>query len=32
LGYYSIKLEPLPDGTARIEVQAHDGDIVVPHS
>ena len=32
LGYYSLKLEPLPDGTARIEVQAHDGDIVVPHS
>ena len=30
-GYYSLTLEPLPEGTTRIEVQAHDGDITAPH-
>mgnify|MGYP001547671808 CR=1 FL=1 len=31
LGYYSLKLDPLPDGTARIAVRAHDADIKAPH-
>ena len=31
LGYYALALEPLPKGTARIEVDAHDGDIAAPH-
>lgn len=31
LGYYSLKLEPLPEDTARIEVRAHDAAIAVPH-
>lgn len=31
LGYYSLKLEPLLEGTARIAVRAHDGDITAPH-
>lgn len=31
LGYYSLKLEPLPDGTARIAVRAHGADITAPH-
>ena len=31
-GYYSLKLEELPEGTALIEVQAHDADISGPHS
>lgn len=30
-GYYSLKLENLPEGTARIEVQAHDEAITAPH-
>ncbi|HVT71944.1 MAG TPA: hypothetical protein VHD61_02330 [Lacunisphaera sp.] len=31
LGYYSLRLEPLPEGTARIEVQAHDADRFTCH-
>ena len=31
-GYYSLKLENLPEGTARIEVQAHDEAITAPHA
>lgn len=30
-GYYALKLENLPEGTARIEVQAHDADLTSPH-
>lgn len=30
-GYYSLKLEPLPKGTVRIAVRAHDADIEAPH-
>lgn len=30
-GHYALKLESLPAGTARIEVQAHDEDIAAPH-
>lgn len=26
MGYYSLKLEIAPEGTARIEVRAHDGE------
>jgi hypothetical protein len=31
-GYYALTLENLPAGTARIEVQAHDGPITTPHA
>lgn len=31
LGYYAVKLETLPEGTTRIAVLAHDGDIDAPH-
>lgn len=31
-GYYSLNLDTLPQGTARIEVRAHDGNIASPHS
>lgn len=30
-GYYRLKLEPLPEGAARIEVRAHDADVAVQH-
>jgi hypothetical protein len=30
-GHYALKLDSLPEGTARIEVQAHDDDITAPH-
>lgn len=32
VGYYSLSLEALPEGTATIQVQAHDADIGVPHT
>ncbi|HVZ64184.1 MAG TPA: hypothetical protein VG838_06860 [Opitutaceae bacterium] len=32
VGYYSLKLEPLPQSVTRIEVRAHDGSIAAPHS
>jgi hypothetical protein len=32
LGYYSLSLETLPEGTTRIEVQAHDAALGVPHT
>lgn len=31
-GYYALKLENLPEGTTRIEVQAHDEGIATPHA
>ena len=31
-GYYSLNLEKLSEGTARIEVQAHDADISSPYN
>jgi hypothetical protein len=31
-GHYALKLENLPEGTARIEVQAHDEAITAPHA
>lgn len=31
VGYYNLKLEPLPEHTARITVRAHDADIAAPH-
>ncbi len=31
LGYYALKLAPFPEGTARIVVQAHDGNLAEPH-
>ena len=31
-GYYTLKLENLPEGTARIKVQAHDEQITAPHA
>jgi hypothetical protein len=31
VGYYSLKLEPLPNGTAKISVRGHDGAIAAPH-
>lgn len=31
-GHYALRLDNLPEGTARIEVQAHDGDIATPHA
>lgn len=31
-GNYSLKLENLPEGTARVEVKAHDEDITAPHA
>jgi hypothetical protein len=30
-GYYSLKLEPLPQGTAKISVRGDDGTIAAPH-
>lgn len=31
VGYYALKLDPPPAGTAKIEVRAHDGDLATPH-
>ena len=31
-GYYALKLEPLPEGTTKVEVRAHDGEFTAPHS